>query len=46
VIPVSYLADVEIEWIRARVGSHAISVVAAQQPTPEAQPARYRQHSP
>jgi hypothetical protein len=46
VIPVSYLADVEIERVPARAGSHAISLIAAEQSTPEAQPARCGQTHP
>jgi transposase len=33
-MPVSNLADVEIEWVRARVGSHAVSVVTADSRSP------------
>jgi dienelactone hydrolase len=43
VIPVSYLADVEIEWVCAWVRSHAISVLAAD---PEAHPVRRGRNSP
>jgi len=34
VMPVSNLADVEIEWVRTRVGSHAVSVVTADSRSP------------
>jgi hypothetical protein len=37
VIPVSNIADVEIERVRARVGSHAITVVSADSRSPPGQ---------
>jgi hypothetical protein len=43
VVPVSELADVEIERVRARADSHAISVVAV---GPRSLPGQARANSP